>query len=59
MLIGFSTAGYIADYYGGDASQKWQSIWLFPALFATGVSVLFLLAFKDRMQADRSAVVSQ
>ncbi|MEK9534932.1 MAG: nucleoside permease [Halieaceae bacterium] len=59
MLIGFSTAGYIADYFGGDASQKWQSIWLFPAAFAAGVTVLFLLAFKDRLQADRGVVVSQ
>lgn len=59
MLIGFSTAGYIADYFGGDASQKWQSIWLLPAAFAAGVTVLFLLAFKDRLQADRGVVVSQ
>ena len=59
MLIGFILAGYVADHYGGDTLQKWQSIWLFPALFATGVSVLFLLAFKDRLQADRGVVVSQ
>ena len=30
-----------------DASHSWQNVWLFPALFAAGVFVIFALLFKD------------
>lgn len=43
MLIGFWTAGHIATIYAGD----WQSIWLFPAVFATVVGLIFFIFFKD------------
>lgn len=43
MLIGFWTAGKVADAYSGD----WQNIWMFPAIFAGVVAVIFLLSFKD------------
>jgi len=43
MLIGFWTAGKIAEKYSGD----WQSIWMFPAIFAGVVALIFLLSFRD------------
>jgi MFS family permease len=50
MLIGFSVAGYIADFYTNAStmaqSHNWQSIWLFPAGFSGIVAVIFLVLFK-------------
>ena len=43
MLIGFWIAGLITDMYKGD----WQTIWLYPAGFATIVLVLFFTFFKN------------
>ena len=48
MLVGFWVAGKIVDANVlADASHGWQDVWLFPALFAAGVFVLFALLFKD------------
>ena len=48
MLVGFWVAGKIVDAnILTDASHGWQDVWLFPALFAAGVFVLFALLFKD------------
>ncbi len=48
MYIGFYVAGvYVDKYKIGDNQHDWQSIWLFPCLFATGVALLFLLLFKN------------
>ncbi|MDG1029056.1 MAG: nucleoside permease [Flavobacteriaceae bacterium] len=48
MLIGFWIAGKISDVFilekGG---HDWNMIWKFPALFALGVFLLFLLIFKN------------
>jgi nucleoside transporter len=55
MLAGFSVAGYISDMYAGDSIERWQSIWLFPALFAVVVTVIFALGFKDDL-ADSSQI---
>lgn len=43
MLIGFWVAGKISETYTND----WQTIWLYPAGFATVILFLFLFAFKD------------
>jgi nucleoside transporter len=49
MYIGFMVAGNIVDRNKvGDAMHNWQSIWLFPCLFATGVALLFFLAFRNK-----------
>lgn len=48
MLVGFWIAGQIADKYlisGGVHS--WQNIWVFPAIFAFVVMILFAIFFKD------------
>lgn len=54
MLIGFWVAGHITEYFARNDTHVWQSIWLFPALFALGVFVLFLLTFKDKQPAKGS-----
>ncbi len=48
MYIGFYMAGLIVDKYVlADGGHDWKAIWLIPCLFATGVSLLFLLIFKN------------
>lgn len=48
MLIGFWVAGKITDtYLISDGIHNWENIWLFPALFAVGVFVLFAIFFKN------------
>ena len=48
MLIGFWIAGQITDFYAsGENSHDWAGIWIIPALFALGVSVLFALLFRN------------
>ncbi|KXK37141.1 MAG: nucleoside permease [Saprospiraceae bacterium] len=43
MLIGFWVAGIITEMYPGN----WQMIWLYPAGFALGVMLAFMIAFKN------------
>jgi nucleoside transporter len=50
MLIGFTVAGYITDAYAGDGVHDWLKIWVFPAIFAGTVAVIFLFAFKKEHQ---------
>lgn len=48
MYIGFYLAGsYVDKYKISDVQHNWQTIWLFPCLFAAGVSLLFLFFFKN------------
>src|SRR5690606_37072428 len=48
MLIGFWVAGKITDtYLAADGSHNWENIWIFPAIFAFAVSVLFVLLFRN------------
>lgn len=47
MLIGFEVAGQITDANALVEGHDWTSIWQFPALFAVGVTVLFLFFFKN------------
>ena len=48
MLVGFWVAGKIADSnVVSEGTHGWESIWIFPALFAAGVLVLFALLFKN------------
>lgn len=48
MLIGFWVAGQVVDanLIDGDL-HAWKDIWIFPALFALGVLVVFGLLFKN------------
>jgi nucleoside transporter len=48
MLIGFWVAGKIADDYLMENNlHDWRSIWIYPAVFAIVVLVLFALLFKN------------
>jgi nucleoside transporter len=50
MLIGFWVAGKIYDMnLISDNTHDWNSIWIFPAIFALGVSVLFAIFFKNEV----------
>ena len=48
MLIGYWSAGKITDRYllvNGDHS--WRDIWMFPAIFAFGVLIIFVVFFRN------------
>ncbi len=47
MLIGFSVAGAVSDHLDVGGQHDWFRIWLYPAVFAAIVMVLFALLFKD------------
>ncbi|MEB8328091.1 nucleoside permease [Flavobacteriaceae bacterium KMM 6897] len=48
MLIGFKIAGIITDTYkSADGLHAWDNIWTFPAIFAFGVMILFVIFFKN------------
>lgn len=47
MLIGFWAAGQITDQFAHAGVHDWHSIWIYPAVFAGVVSVLFALCFKN------------
>ncbi|MBO0320807.1 nucleoside permease [Muricauda sp. CAU 1633] len=48
MLIGFWVAGQITDAnLIGESEHNWTSIWRFPAIFALGVALIFMIFFKN------------
>ena len=48
MLVGFWVAGNIVDKnLIANGAHSWKDIWLFPAIFATAVLVIFALFFKN------------
>ncbi|MEW2920825.1 nucleoside permease [Muricauda sp. ANG21] len=48
MLIGFWVAGQITDTNIISENQhNWMNIWRFPAFFALGVAILFMIFFKN------------
>ena len=47
MLIGFSVAGYIDDAYFSGGAHDWRAIWLYPAVFAAAVFLLFAATFRN------------
>lgn len=56
MYIGFYLAGsYVDNYKISDVQHNWHNIWLFPCLFAAGVSLLFFVFFKN--EKNKAAVI--
>lgn len=48
MYIGFAIAGArVNKYKTGEGMHDWQTIWLFPCLFAAGVALMFLVLFRN------------
>jgi nucleoside transporter len=55
MLIGFWTAGRIGGWYSDGAIHDWRAIWLYPAVFAAVILVLFAFVFDQ--DATRSGAI--
>ena len=49
MLIGFWIAGQITDAFANGAAHDWTAIWIFPAVFAGVVFVLFHVSFRNEV----------
>lgn len=47
MLVGFYVAGKITDANIVGEGHDWNSVWVFPAIFAAAVLVIFALLFKS------------
>ncbi|MCB9277073.1 MAG: nucleoside permease [Lewinellaceae bacterium] len=48
MLIGSWASGWVVDQYTlSGGGHLWRSIWLAPAFLALGISILFVLFFKE------------
>jgi nucleoside transporter len=47
MLIGFSVAGAVSDHLNVGGKHDWFGIWIYPAVFAAVVMVLFALLFRN------------
>ncbi|MFT6416472.1 MAG: nucleoside transporter [Dokdonia sp.] len=47
MLVGFYVAGKITDANIIGEGHDWSSVWIFPAIFAAIVFVIFALLFKN------------
>jgi len=45
----------VTDHFAAVPGHDWQSIWLFPAVFALGVFLAFLVAFREQRSASLSA----
>ena len=56
MLVGFWVAGKIVDQNVlTDGTHSWQDVWMFPALFAIAVLVIFALLFKSEKVVYKSS----
>lgn len=47
MLVGFYVAGKITDANIVGEGHDWNAVWVFPAIFAAVVFVIFAIAFKN------------
>lgn len=47
MLVGFYVAGQITDANIVGDGHDWNAVWVFPAIFAAAVFVIFALLFKS------------
>lgn len=50
MYIGFYVAGMIVDKNVAGTTHNWNSIWIFPCIFAAGIALLFYVFFKEKVK---------
>lgn len=60
MWIGNVVGGMLETKFklaspSGTLTLNWQQFWLYPALMATGIAVLFLVAFRDKVKLGKKA----
>ena len=55
MYIGFYVAGMIVDQNAIDAGHNWNKIWIFPCIFAAGISLMFFVFFREKAKAKIEA----
>lgn len=48
MLIGFAIAGFITEHHITEQGHKWLYIWLYPAIFAWLVMMVFAVSFNEK-----------
>lgn len=53
MLIGYWAAGKLYDANALAEGYDWHAIWMFPAIFALAVFVIFAFAFKDNSPGEK------
>jgi nucleoside transporter len=53
MLIGFWIAGELTAAFAVNGGHDWHSIWIYPAVFAAAVAVLFARLFRNEVLAAR------
>jgi hypothetical protein len=58
MLVGFWVAGKITDAnLLPDDTHAWQDVWVFPAIFAAAVFVLFGIFFKNERIKEKTDLI--
>lgn len=55
MYIGFYVAGMIVDKNIEGTTHNWNSIWIFPCIFAAGIALLFFVFFKEKVKVTTEA----
>lgn len=60
MWIGNMVGAMLEDKFklaspSGPITLNWQQFWLYPALMATAIAVLFLVAFRDKVKLGKKA----
>jgi nucleoside transporter len=57
MYIGFYVAGNIVDKNAivATGGHNWNAVWIFPCLFAAGISLLFFVFFREKAKVNAPA----
>ncbi|MBT2667843.1 MFS transporter [Bacillus sp. ISL-4] len=63
LLFASSVTGYIFNHtvidQGEDALKQWQMFWIYPAVVAAIVAIVFLLIFKDKELIFKKKVIEE
>ena len=53
MLIGFWVAGELTNAFAVAGGHDWRAVWIYPAVFAAVVAVLFAWLFRNEVLVAR------